>query len=36
MAGDDIHPNLEGHREIAERLTTALKASGVLEQLGSA
>lgn len=35
VAGDNIHPNLEGHREIAVELTAALKASGLLEQLGA-
>ncbi len=35
VASDDTHPNLEGHREIAVELTAALKASGLLEQLGA-
>jgi lysophospholipase L1-like esterase len=33
VAYDGVHPNREGHRQLAERLTTALRASGVLEQL---
>ena len=33
VAADGVHPNREGHRQLAERLTTSLRASGALERL---
>jgi lysophospholipase L1-like esterase len=33
VAGDGVHPNLAGHRQLAERLATSLRTSGALEHL---
>jgi lysophospholipase L1-like esterase len=33
VASDGVHPNREGHRQLAARLTTSLRSSGALEQL---
>jgi lysophospholipase L1-like esterase len=36
VAGDGVHPNREGHRQIAVRLIEALRRSGTLDGLGPA